>query len=76
MHINDIIRQKDRIIHQRYQKSGLSARREERKRELSSSSSSSSLPEKEAVSDKKRPKLLVSFDFDAAPALTQSNGKS
>lgn len=52
MHINDIIRQKDRIIHQRYQKSGLSARREERKREPSSSSSSSSLPEKEDLSDK------------------------
>jgi hypothetical protein len=50
MHINDIIRQKDRIIHQRYQKSGLSTKREQRKREPSSESSSSA-PEKEVLSD-------------------------
>jgi hypothetical protein len=50
----------------------LSVRREQRKKEPSSSSSSSSPSEKEESISKDKPKLVVTFDFDAAPAVTQS----
>lgn len=47
MHILDVMKQKDKLMHKKYQKSGLSARREQRKKEPSISSSSSSPSEKE-----------------------------
>ena len=47
MHILDVMKQKDKLMHKKYQKSGLSARRDSRKKEPSISSSSSSPSEKE-----------------------------